>query len=80
MSLTDSFESRSSDELGIAKDDRIELIELDGEFGDGWFLGKNIKSGTIGLFPGGKLLSSPLTASYYIRLSLLAAIVPFHNL
>lgn len=80
MSLTDRFESRSLDELSIEKGDRIELIELDGEFGDEWFLGRNIESGATGLFPGGKLLSSPLTTSYYILLSLLAAIVPFHNL
>lgn len=48
-----NFASRSGDELSLAKGDRIELIERDDEFGDGWFLGRHILSGRTGLFPQG---------------------------
>ncbi|KIV81953.1 hypothetical protein PV11_04099 [Exophiala sideris] len=46
------FDARSSDELTLRKTDRVELLELDEGFGDGWFLGKHQAHGTIGLFPG----------------------------
>ncbi|KAH9900216.1 hypothetical protein F4778DRAFT_771451 [Xylariomycetidae sp. FL2044] len=45
------FQARSSDELSLAKGDRVELIERDDEFGDGWFLGKHMVNGNTGLFP-----------------------------
>ncbi|KAK3360171.1 hypothetical protein B0T25DRAFT_122737 [Lasiosphaeria hispida] len=45
------FQARSSDELSLAKGDRVELIERDDEFGDGWFLGKHLINGNSGLFP-----------------------------
>ena len=48
-----NFAARSGDELTLAKGDRIELIERDDEFGDGWFLGKHIANGQTGLFPQG---------------------------
>ena len=51
----DDFEARSSDELSLAKGERIELIERDDDFGDGWYLGKHIQTGRSGLFPEGKL-------------------------
>ncbi|TPX13282.1 uncharacterized protein E0L32_006255 [Thyridium curvatum] len=47
----DDFQARSSDELSLAKGDRVELIERDDEFGDGWFLGKHMVNGNSGLFP-----------------------------
>jgi hypothetical protein len=31
--------------------DKIELVELDEEFGDAWYLGKNLRTGQTGLFP-----------------------------
>ena len=49
----DDFQARSSDELTLAKGDRVELIERDDEFGDGWFLGKHLVNGNSGLFPEG---------------------------
>lgn len=49
----DDFQARSSDELSLAKGDRVELIERDDEFGDGWFLGKHLVNGNSGLFPEG---------------------------
>lgn len=50
----DEFQARSPDELTLARGDRIELIERDDDFGDGWFLGKNTETGDTGLFPEGK--------------------------
>ncbi|KAH7011936.1 hypothetical protein EDB80DRAFT_713258 [Ilyonectria destructans] len=45
------FQARSSDELSLAKGDRVELIERDDEFGDGWFLGRHLVNSNTGLFP-----------------------------
>ncbi|KAF1937660.1 polarized growth protein-like protein Boi2 [Clathrospora elynae] len=45
------FLARSPDELSLRRGDRIELIERDDDFGDGWFLGKNTETGDNGLFP-----------------------------
>ncbi|TKA60903.1 hypothetical protein B0A55_12793, partial [Friedmanniomyces simplex] len=45
------FVARSTDELSLAKGDRIELIERDDDFGDGWFLGRHLGNGGTGLFP-----------------------------
>ncbi|KAM6528192.1 hypothetical protein FALCPG4_009201 [Fusarium falciforme] len=45
------FQARSSDELSLAKGDRVELIERDDEFGDGWFLGRHMVNNNNGLFP-----------------------------
>ena len=52
--LTDDFEARSPDELSLSKGDRIELIERDDDFGDGWYLGKHLQNGKTGLFPEGE--------------------------
>jgi hypothetical protein len=52
----DDFESRSPDELSLKKGDRIELIERDDEFGDGWYLGRHLGEGKTGLFPEGMCL------------------------
>lgn len=54
MRLLDDFTARSSDELSLARGDRIELIERDDDFGDGWFLGKHLTNGGTGLFPEGQ--------------------------
>ncbi|MCJ1268156.1 polar growth protein [Lobaria immixta] len=45
------FEARSPDELSLQKGERIELIERDDDFGDGWYLGKHAQNGRVGLFP-----------------------------
>ncbi|KOS20513.1 Protein BOI2 [Escovopsis weberi] len=45
------FLARSSDELSLKKGDRVELLERDDEFGDGWFLGRHIVNNNTGLFP-----------------------------
>ncbi|KAH0542152.1 hypothetical protein FGG08_003452 [Glutinoglossum americanum] len=49
----DDFEARSPDELSLSKNDRIELLERDDEFGDGWYLGRHLKNNQTGLFPEG---------------------------
>lgn len=51
----DDFEARSPDELSLRKGDRIELIERDDDFGDGWYLGKHIQNDKTGLFPEGEM-------------------------
>lgn len=56
-SLPDDFQARSSDELTLAKGDRVELLERDDEFGDGWFLGKHTVNGNSGLFPEGSSIA-----------------------
>ncbi|CAL3972767.1 hypothetical protein PZA11_004200 [Diplocarpon coronariae] len=45
------FSARSSDELSLSKGDRVELIERDDDFGDGWYLGRHLMNGNSGLFP-----------------------------
>ncbi|KAK3988333.1 protein BOI2 [Cladorrhinum sp. PSN332] len=45
------FIARSSDELSLVKGDRVELLERDDEFGDGWYLGKHLVNSNSGLFP-----------------------------
>lgn len=45
------FAARSSDELSLSKGDRVELIERDDDFGDGWYLGRHLSNGNSGLFP-----------------------------
>ncbi|QPG98075.1 hypothetical protein C2857_007223 [Epichloe festucae Fl1] len=45
------FLARSSDELSLSQGDRVELIERDDEFGDGWFLGRHLVNDNTGLFP-----------------------------
>lgn len=37
------FLARSADELSLAKGDRVELIERDDDFGDGWYLGRLVE-------------------------------------
>lgn len=48
------FIARSSDELSLKKGDRVELLERDDEFGDGWFLGRHLTNNNTGLFPEGE--------------------------
>ncbi|KAJ8107032.1 hypothetical protein ONZ43_g6863 [Nemania bipapillata] len=65
------FQARSSDELSLAKGDRVELIERDDEFGDGWFLGRHLVNGNNGLFPEGTfrpaILDLVLSPKVYTR-------------
>lgn len=47
--------ARSPDELSLSRGDRIELIERDDDFGDGWYLGRHMQNGETGLFPEGRV-------------------------
>lgn len=51
---SDDFIARSSDELSLTKGDRVELVERDDDFGDGWYLGRQLTNGATGLFPEGE--------------------------
>ena len=62
--ILDDFEARSSDELSLTKGERIELIERDDDFGDGWYLGKHTHSGKTGLFPEGRLQPQTISGGY----------------
>ncbi|KAL2814533.1 hypothetical protein BDW59DRAFT_154330 [Aspergillus cavernicola] len=53
------FAARGDDELTLKRGEKIELVELDDGFGDGWYLGKDVKTGVIGLFPGVYTTRSP---------------------
>ncbi|EXJ85801.1 hypothetical protein A1O1_06170 [Capronia coronata CBS 617.96] len=63
------FDARSSDELTLRKSDQVELVELDEGFGDGWYLGRHLGQGTVGLFPGGKMLHDSKTITYCLTMS-----------
>ncbi|KAF3939894.1 hypothetical protein ABW19_dt0210375 [Dactylella cylindrospora] len=45
------FDARSTDELSLKKNSKIELLERDEEYNDGWYLGRDPESGKVGLFP-----------------------------
>ena len=51
------FVARSSDEITLAKGDRIVLVERDNKYNDGWFIGQHTTNGKIGLFPESKYKS-----------------------
>lgn len=50
----DDFDARSPDELTLRKAERVQLVELDEGFGDGWYLGRHLSREATGLFPGGE--------------------------
>ncbi|KAF2758698.1 hypothetical protein EJ05DRAFT_476009 [Pseudovirgaria hyperparasitica] len=51
LQVIHAFVARSPDELSLSRGDRVELIEKDDDFGDGWYLGKHLQNGKTGLFP-----------------------------
>jgi len=66
----DEFVARSPDELSLTKGDRIELIERDDDFGDGWFLDRHVTNGHTGLFPEGMAYWHESVRETYYFLSL----------
>lgn len=79
----DDFAARSSDELSLTRGDRIELIERDDDFGDGWFLGRHMQHGGTGLFPEGmpaldpwSLYRAPQLLTYFQSIHALPRRVP----
>ncbi|KAG6291826.1 hypothetical protein E4U46_000756 [Claviceps purpurea] len=59
------FQARGSDELTLCKGDRVELVERDDEFGDGWFLGRHLLKNNTGLFPHVYTRPSPKNVPVY---------------
>ncbi|RAH40310.1 uncharacterized protein BO95DRAFT_457487 [Aspergillus brunneoviolaceus CBS 621.78] len=53
------FDARGPDELTLRRGEKIELVELDEGFGDGWYLGKDLTTGSTGLFPGVYTTAAP---------------------
>ncbi|GBL49282.1 hypothetical protein CJI97_005429 [Candidozyma auris] len=45
------FNARLGDELNLAVGDKIEVLADDSEYNDGWYMGKSVNSGKVGLFP-----------------------------
>lgn len=45
------FKGRTEDEITLKKGDHILVLENDDEFGDGWYIGRNLSSKKAGLFP-----------------------------
>lgn len=61
ITFTDDFTARSADELSLTRGDRVELIERDDDFGDGWYLGRHETTGATGLFPEGSYSPERIT-------------------
>lgn len=51
FSVVKDFTARLNDELSISRGDVVALISDDSEFGDGWYMGKNLTTGEVGLYP-----------------------------
>lgn len=45
------FNARLGDELSLKVGDRIEVLADDSEYNDGWYMGRNVVSNKVGLFP-----------------------------
>lgn len=45
------FNARLGDELNLQVGDKIEVLADDSEYNDGWYMGRNILSNKVGLFP-----------------------------
>ncbi|KAI0465368.1 hypothetical protein LJB42_000600 [Komagataella kurtzmanii] len=45
------FNARLGDELTLTRGEQVEVISDDSEYNDGWYLGKNLSTGQVGLYP-----------------------------
>ncbi|OWB63208.1 hypothetical protein B5S29_g4169 [[Candida] boidinii] len=45
------FNARLGDEVNLNIGDIVELISDDSEYGDGWYMGKNLSTNNVGLYP-----------------------------
>ncbi|KAJ5095746.1 hypothetical protein NUU61_005102 [Penicillium alfredii] len=59
LEVVHEFSGRGEDELTLKPLEKIELVELDEEFGDGWYLGKLLDTDKTGLFPGNYTRAAP---------------------
>ncbi|KAH6604857.1 hypothetical protein Trco_006564 [Trichoderma cornu-damae] len=70
------FQARSSDELSLKKGDRVELLERDDEFGDGWFLGRHFaNNNTVYTRPTPRAVSNPTLAPVFVASQPLSPLV-----
>lgn len=52
------FNARLGDELSLKVGDKVEVLADDSEYNDGWYMGKSLLTGDVGLYP--KLFTQPL--------------------
>lgn len=45
------FNARLGDEINMKPGDKIEVLADDSEYNDGWFMGKNLETNEVGLYP-----------------------------
>lgn len=45
------FNARLGDELSLKVGDKVEVLADDSEYNDGWYMGKNLLTGDVGLYP-----------------------------
>lgn len=45
------FNARLEDELTLRLGDKVEVISDDKEYNDGWYMGKSLSTGSVGLYP-----------------------------
>ncbi|GMG36120.1 unnamed protein product [Ambrosiozyma monospora] len=55
------FNARLGDELNISPGDTVELISDDSEYDDGWYMGKNLTTNKVGLYP--KVFTKQITST-----------------
>lgn len=48
---TKQFNARLGDELNLKVGDKVEVLADDSEYNDGWYMGKNLLTGDVGLYP-----------------------------
>lgn len=48
---TKQFNARLGDELTLKQGDTVQVLADDSEYNDGWYMGKNLRSGEVGLYP-----------------------------
>ena len=47
------FNARLGDELSLKIGDKVEVLADDSEYNDGWYMGKNLLTEEVGLYPKG---------------------------
>ncbi|CAN3358474.1 BEM1-interacting protein 2 [Diutina catenulata] len=52
------FNARLGDELSLKVGDKVEVLADDSEYNDGWYMGKSLSTGDVGLYP--KSFTQPL--------------------
>lgn len=63
------FNARLGDELNLKIGDKVEVLADDSEYNDGWYMGKNLLTNDVGLYPKGftQVLMSPKPEDALLR-------------